>query len=236
MLTEFTASRVVNEPLIPTQGTQSAVEEKVEPKAIDTTVGASSHKTAPKPTKRNSIFNNLFGKKDSPTSPTTKESAPVIPAKESEPSAVSATAPQLDDPATTAPSEPSATGPAADVTESAAPNDTPIASATTPDPAKEKRRSSFFGNLGTKKEKKTDLISDTEEAEGKKSTPAKFGGLFRKPSRAARSNATPSTVTEPAGEPANKDGPSIVATPPTPANAEPVSSGHGQHTPVSTSA
>lgn len=227
----------MGEPLVPSEGTKIAAEETTEPKAVDPATGASSHKTAPKPTKRNSIFNNLFGKKDSPTSPTTKESAPVAPTKDLEPSAVSATAPQLDDPVTTAPSEPSTTAPAADVPESAA-VETPAAPTTMADPAKEKRRSSFFGNLGTKKEKKTDVISDSEEGEGKKSAPTKFGGLFRKPSRAARTNAHPSAASEAAGEPtpASKDGPSIVETPPSPAGAVPVSTDHGQHSTVSATA
>ena len=223
---------MVGEPLVPAEETKVATEETTEPKAVDPTKGSSSHKTAPKPTKRNSIFNNLFGKKDSPTSPTTKESTPVVPTKDSEPSAVSATAPQLDDPVTTR-SEPGPVSPAADASESAV-VESPVAPTTATDPAKEKRRSSFFGNLGTKKERKSDVISDSEEGEGKKSAPTKFGGLFRKPSRAARTNANPSAASETAAEPtsASKDGPSIVATPPTPAEAEPVSTGHGQHTPV----
>ena len=60
-----------------------------------------ARENAPRPSKRNSIFGSFFGKKDV-TSPT-KEEAPVVPAKDVEPTAVSPTAPQLEDPVTTAP-------------------------------------------------------------------------------------------------------------------------------------
>lgn len=62
-------------------------------------------------------------------------------------------------------------------TESAAP-------ATTHTPT-DKRRTSFFSNLGTKKERRTGGTSDTEltDGEGKRSTGG-LGGLLRKASRA----------------------------------------------------
>lgn len=59
---------------------------------------------------------------------------------------------------------------------------------------KEKRRTSIFHSLSTKKDKKTgEPTAETEvaEAEPKKSPlPQKLGGLFRKPSKAVKSEET----------------------------------------------
>ncbi len=73
-------------------------------------------------------------------------------------------------------------------------------------PAREKRRTSLFGSLGTlkkKTEKKEDAAERTEDVNGtetnreKSPLPTKLGGLFRKPSKAVKSDAP----TEPAAEP-----------------------------------
>lgn len=236
-LTSVTVSRVLGE----------SAEGKTESKGLEQSAVHSSREAHPKPTKRNSIFGSLFGKKET-ANPVAKESATTTAAKDSEPTAVSATAPRLDDPITTGSSEPSTTAPvsipAADTNESSALVDAPSAQATTPDPAKEKRRSSFFGTLGTRKEKRSDVTSDTDitDGEGKKST---FGGLFRKPSRAATggnrssNNATSTTpaVVEPTESPtlASKDDPAAVAGD-TGFTSEPVPTGPTQHTPVSATA
>lgn len=56
--------------------------------------------------------------------------------------------------------------------------------------AKEKRRTSLFGNLGTmKKKEKSEATSDAEGTDGEKktSTANKLGGIFRKPSKAIKS-------------------------------------------------
>lgn len=238
LLTFITVSRVMGDSA---EGTKSVTaEETMGSKGVESSAGHSSREAHTKPTKRNSIFNSLFGKKES-TNPVAKDSATTSAARDSEATAVSATAPRLDDPMATGSPEPSTapvSTPAADTTEGSALMDTPSAQATTPDPAKDKRRSSFFGNLGTKKEKRTDVTSDTDitDGEGKKSGPAKFGGLFRKPSRAATSgnrsanNATSTApaVMEPTQSPtsASKDGPAVVG------ESEPASTGHTQPTPV----
>ena len=232
------------------EGTKPIAAEETTEHVAESSAGQPSREAHQKPVKRNSIFTNLFGKKETST-PVAKESA-TTPAKNSESTAVSATAPRLDDPVATGSSEPRTTAlvstPSADTAEGSALVDTPTpsAQATTPDPAKEKRRSSFFGNLGNKKEKRTDVTSDTDlaDVEGKKSTPAKFGGLFRKPSRAATSgnrnanNATSPTpaIVEPTESPtsASKDASGVGDD--TGAPSEATSTGHTQHTPVSATA
>ena len=103
----------------------------------------------------------------------------------------------------------------------------PSTTSTTPDALKERRRSSFFGTLGGKKEKRSDVISDTEgtDGEGKKSASTKLTGLFRKPSRAVKggsstdaSASSPAAVAESSEAPApvSKDIPAITETSPEP--------------------
>ena len=191
MLTQLAVARALGEPVQET--TYQPSRETSTPKAVEPIAGSSTREAVPKPTKRNSIFGSFFGKKDT-ASPTTKDPVQGVPGKELGPSPVSATAPQLDDPIS--PTSPGLTetgsthATAAAVTEGSVPNTT-TTQATTPDPTKDKRRTSFFGNLGGKKEKRTDVTSDVEnvEGDGKKSTPGKFGDLFRKPSRAARTSS-----------------------------------------------
>ncbi|MCJ1265546.1 hypothetical protein MMC22_005426 [Lobaria immixta] len=233
-----------------TEGTQPiTAKETVESKGAESSTGHSGRDAHQKPIKRNSIFNSFFGKKEA-TSPLTKDSTTTSPTKDSETTAVSATAPRLDDPVGTGSSEPSTTAPvsipSANTAEGSALVDTPSAQATTPDPVKEKRRSSFFGTLGTKKEKRSDVTSDTDiaDGEGKKSTPTKFGGLFRKPSRAATSgnrnsnNATSATpaVIEPTESPTSTSKDAPVIPDDTGAASEPASTGQTQHTPVTATA
>ncbi len=74
--------------------------------------------------------------------------------------------------------------------------DTPIlgtngtGSPTTPDAVEEKRRTSLFGSLGGKKDRTTEVTGETGAIDGEtKQKPASsgmLGGLFRRPSRAAR--------------------------------------------------
>lgn len=153
-----------------------------------------------------------------------------------------------------------ATEAAAPVTESAAP------ATASPDALKTGRRQSFFNTLGSRKEKKSDAISDTEntDGEGKKSASSKLGGLFRKPSRARSGNrSSEATKTTPvpaiskdladAPSPISKDVPSgagtmtngeSTAAPKTVAahesigdvGPEAITSGHATHTPVEASA
>lgn len=52
-------------------------------------------------------------------------------------------------------------------------------------PPKEKRRTSLFGTLSSKKEKKSDT-SDAELTEGETKSKNKLGGLFRRPSKAVK--------------------------------------------------
>ena len=247
LLTSVTVSRALGES---TEGTQPiTAEETLESKVAESSTGHSGRDAHQKPIKRNSIFNSFFGKKEA-TSPLTKDSTTTSPTKDSEATAVSATAPRLDDPVGIGSSEPSTTAPvsipSANTAEGSALVDTPSAQATTPDPAKEKRRSSFFGTLGTKKEKRSDVTSDTDiaDGEGKKSAPTKFGGLFRKPSRAATSgnrnsnNATSATpaVIEPTESPTSTSKDAPVIPDDTGAASGPASTGHTQHTPVTATA
>jgi hypothetical protein len=106
-------------------------------------------------------------------------------------------------------------------TETSAATETPVTATPEAKPAlKEKRRTSLFNSLGSKKEK-----SDTEVTEGetkKSPLPQKLGGLFRKPSKAVKSeekttepspahNGAPAIapVTESAGEPGTKAEPAL---------------------------
>jgi len=158
---------------------------------------------APKPTKRGSMFGTFFGKKDG-VSPTTerkeKDLVPAVPAKDTE---VAPAAPQLDPVSTSVPSEevapvaaesvvPVAAEPVVPV--AAAPVTTTEAAATSTPAVKDKRRQSFFGSLGGKKEK-----SPSSESSGKGLT-----GLFRKASSAAKGEKAPA--------PPTKDAPPVPAT------------------------
>lgn len=162
--------------------------------AVEPNAGLTNRDTAPKANKRGSIFGNFFSKKDL-SSPTT-EAAPAVPVKDTpvkdETALTSSTAPKLEDSVSspTAGATMTSTGPSAIANDAVT---SPVASPPNPDTTKPQRRSSFFNNLGTKKERRSEAISDTEgtDGEGKKSTASKFGGLFRKPSR-----ATPTTNTK----------------------------------------
>ncbi len=162
---------------------------------VEPNAGLTSRDTAPKANKRSSIFGNFFNKKEL-SSPTT-EAAPVVPVKD-ETALTSSTAPKLEDSVSspTAGATMTNTGPSATVNDAVT---SPVASPTTPDTTKPQRRSSFFNNLGTKKERRSEAISDAEgtDGEGKKSTASKLGGLFRKPSRATPTTNTKTESTTP---------------------------------------
>lgn len=152
-----------------------------ETSATETTPISTTRENAPKPNKRASIFGGLFGKKDV-ANPNLTENAPTVPAKD-EPSTVASVAPHLDKPVTSPTAETSAdvketSGTAADATH-------PTTTTTPTD----KRRSPFFGNFGTKKERRTGGTSDAELTDGevKKQPSGGFGGLLRKASRAQKS-------------------------------------------------
>ncbi|RHZ74685.1 hypothetical protein CDV55_108431 [Aspergillus turcosus] len=134
---------------------------------------------APK-AKRASIFGNFFQKVTSPSHEKSEKEA----AAPAEPSAVSSTAPQLDNPveeAAVKPIEPETVTAAAATTEAEAPKEI-AASPTAETPSgKDKRRTSFFGNFGKKKGD-----SDNEGAEADKAKGNKPFGLFRKPSKAVK--------------------------------------------------
>lgn len=197
----FPASRVIASPVVPFDETTTVPaeapnpvvpEETAEPKALEPILTTPTRDNPPKPAKRNSIF-GFFAKKDS-AAPGTKDVAPLIPAKDAERTPVSATAPQLDDPVTTASPEATSASavaePATENPETSAAVSSPTAIATTPDGTKDKRRtSSFFGTLGTRRDKKLDTPLDTEAVDGEKKTPTKFGSIFRKPSRRVASGS-----------------------------------------------
>ena len=145
--------------------------------------------TKEKPNKRASVFGSLFGKKDTASIPAEKTN-------KDEPSTVSDTAPQLDSPVpiTTEP----AAGAKDDKTE--AKPTTEAATSTSPQTPTDKRRTSFFSNLGTKKEKKPDTTSGDETADGeKKKQSGGIGGLLRKASRAAPKKESKETKADAVG-------------------------------------
>ena len=192
------ASRVVGEPVLPAGGDKAGVNETAPAGGLENTTAApvtseavpttSTRDTAPKPNKRASLFGGFFGKKDPAAAPTTAETAPSVPAKE-EPSTVSNTAPQLENPVTDSPTEPT-TGTVASETPATAAGSTTPGATTTPT---DKRRSSFFTNLGTKKERRTGATSGDEltDGEGKKQSQGGFSGLLRKASRAQKGSSGP---------------------------------------------
>lgn len=73
-------------------------------------------------------------------------------------------------------------------------------------PAREKRRTSLFGSLGTMKKKTekdesaetTDGVNGTDTKREKSPLPSKIGGLFRRSSKAVKSDNSKETSTEPA--------------------------------------
>ena len=155
--------------------------------------GSTAREVAPRSAKRTSIFGNFFNKKDTmgPTSPSA-ETAPSIPAKEPGAAVTSSTAPQIEDPVNTTTTDSTAT-PVAATTEPSATALDSTATPTATDSTKPARRTSFFNTLGTKKERKTDATSDAEGTDGEGRRSSKFGGLFRKPSRAVANGKTPGT-------------------------------------------
>lgn len=195
MVLTYLASRVVGAPLAKEGETSPVATGTSDPQAATTaptsdvpsTEAAATtapREAAPKASKRGSIFGNFFNKKEA-TTPIATEAAPAAPGKDNETAVASPTSPQLEKSAN--PTTPAGTGTTSEPTAST--GNSPAAAATSPqnpDTAKPARRTSFFNNLGTKKEKKTDAVSDAEgtDGEGKKSATSKLGGLFRKPSRA----------------------------------------------------
>ncbi len=201
----------MGEPEAPaTEATEGAAETAAvaEPVAAET-APTGTRESALKPTKRNSLFGGLFGKKEA-TSPTANETAPAVAPKD-EPSALSSAAPQLDNPVT----EPTAAAaaPTLDTTEptSTAAETTSPPSNTTPTGT---RRSSFFANLGgNKKERKTGTTSDTEVTDGEGKKSGGFSGLLRKASRATNKNPNASGVVKDVPEvPPVKDNPAAAET------------------------
>lgn len=213
------ASRVLAEPVIPAAGTKAvAAEETPRPVTSEPAVITSTAEAAPKPVKRNSLFGNLWAKKDSGAT-SSKDAVPTLPTKEPETTPVSATAPRIEEPVHSTSTESATAAPAptpvADVTEPASPV---VATPPAASPSTDKRRSSFFNSLGGKREKKAEGSDvDAVDGEGRKSNAGKFTGLFRKPSRAtppAQKEASPTTGPPPTvaeGEPlATAPGPALV--------------------------
>ena len=191
------AARVVGEPIVPAEGkvtgtdnvtpATGAATTAAEPIAAETTPSSTARENAPKPNKRASLFGGFFGKKDA-TAPAATETAPAVPAKD-EPAAVSTTAPQLDKPVTDPAPAPATENATSGSPTTAGESTTPGATTTPTD----KRRSSFFSNLGTKRERKTGTTSgdETIDGENRKQPSGGFGGLLRKASRAQKGNAAP---------------------------------------------
>ena len=206
--------------------------------------------TKDKSTKRGSVFGGLFNKKDTPKAPTESTTAPAttpaVTSTKDEPTAVSSTAPQLENPVT-APTPAPDSGKAE---AAAASNGDPAAiaaaiaassttadsiSAKTPTSNADKRRTSFFGGIGSKKEKKSGATSGDELTDGEnKEKSGGFGHLLRKASRATKPKpstsgapAVPSTKTaEPTEVPLPKETPAEIPLPKeTPAEPEALANG-----------
>ncbi|KAI9814451.1 MAG: hypothetical protein M1827_003307 [Pycnora praestabilis] len=203
-----------SQPIVADEVIQASAAESrtAEPSAINTAT-----RDAPKTSKRNSIFGNFFQKKDV-TSPTEekveKEVAPVVPAKDIE-APITTSAENRDEslepvadgiestPAAAASNEraepiasnvenlePPAEATTALPAATAAPVTT-VPAATAPDAVKEKRRSSFFGTLGGRKDRRSDSDNGVVDSAPKQRSPSplpKLGGLFRNPSRAMKGN------------------------------------------------
>ena len=171
-----------------------SVEKKEAAAATKSTATTSSVTNKEKPNKRASVFGSLFGKKETATSPTEKP--------KDESTAVSDTAPQLDNPVPSSVTEKPAVS-TEDKAEVKPAAESPVATSTTT--PTDKRRTSFFSNLGTKKERKTDTTSGDELTDGeKKKQSGGIGGLLRKASRAAPKKDREPKVeskTEPKAEP-----------------------------------
>ncbi|CAO1605077.1 hypothetical protein XANCAGTX0491_008610 [Xanthoria calcicola] len=225
------AARVMGKPVIPVEGSNVESTKTEEPLATASTpvepgatttepsattaepsaVSTTPRESAPKANKRNSIFNSFFGKKETPatTSPSAttpaNETAPIVPAQDTEPAPNSQVAPQLEVPATeTAPT--GDTNAAAATSETAAAT-TPTTSPVSQDTAKANRRSSFFSNLGTKKEKRTGGVSDAEGTDGEGKKSGGFGGLLRKASRAQGPKAASKPMATTNGAAADSEAP-----------------------------
>ncbi|RAH45195.1 uncharacterized protein BO95DRAFT_464264 [Aspergillus brunneoviolaceus CBS 621.78] len=150
--------------------------------------------------KRASLFGNFFQKVTSPShEKSEKEAAAPAPAPVETP--VASSAPQLDNPveeANVKPIEPETVTAAADA--EASKDATPAASPAAAETPKNSRRTSFFGNFGKKKGD-----SDNEGADGEaKPKGNKLGGIFRKPSKAVKSEVK---ETKEATEAAPKEAP-----------------------------
>ncbi|RAO65535.1 uncharacterized protein BHQ10_001547 [Talaromyces amestolkiae] len=189
--------------------------------AAATETPAEEEKEEAKPaakTKRASIFGDFFKKVASPSKEKTEE----------EVAPVASTAPQLENPVdetAVKPIEPESVteAPAVEAAAAAASSsETPAAEAATEEKKEattpEKRRTSLFGTLG--KKAKTESTSD---GEGKKTN--KLGGLFRKPSKAVKSEDDKKKEAAPAEtipegedkpEPIAKDAPAEEAAAPAP--------------------
>ncbi|CBF75636.1 hypothetical protein AN3674.2 [Aspergillus nidulans FGSC A4] len=173
-------------PAAATETTDKKEEEKKEEKKEET-------EAAPAPkSKRSSLFGNFFQKVTSPSQEKTEKEA----AAPAEPAPVASTAPQLDNPVEEAakPIEPESVTAAPEVeaakdTPAESPAETPAAT------TKDKRRTSFFGSFGKKK-----ADSGDEAAEGEAKPKNKLGGLFRKPSKAVKSEAKEAKETTETGE------------------------------------
>ncbi|KAL9604534.1 MAG: hypothetical protein Q9219_000499 [cf. Caloplaca sp. 3 TL-2023] len=204
------ASRVIANPVVPTEGTKfeepaPVTTETALPTATsntqvttDTPTSTTTARETPKANKRNSIFGGFFGKKE-PSAPTTpaattnnQEPVPAAPIDDSQPAT---TVPQTESVA-------KESAPAVDTSAPATTTETASASASattpvSPDTTKANRRSSFFSNLGTKKEKRNGGVSDAEGTDGEGKRSSGFGGLLRKASRAQghkpTSKSTPTT-------------------------------------------
>ena len=79
-------------------------------------------------------------------------------------------------------------------TSTAAETSTPAKTTTAPT---DKRRTSFFGGVGSKKERKAGAVSGDESTDGEKKASGGFGNLLRKASRATPKNKTSSTAVTP---------------------------------------
>ncbi|KAI9722318.1 MAG: hypothetical protein M1812_001790 [Candelaria pacifica] len=203
-----------SKPLVADQPTKPITTEPAVSAGNVTSARETTVETAPKPTKRNSLFGGLFQKKDV-ASPAEEKSerdiAPAVPAKDvptketqnhttETPPVIAPMAnsisPTTGNPASTE-TPATTTEPVSPVTNKLdtkdilAPTSETTVTAASPEPLKEKRRSSFFSNLGSKRERKVESdtgLVDSQPGQRSASPLPKLGGIFRNPSRAMRGN------------------------------------------------
>jgi len=200
-------------PVIPLPTETAAAEPPIENAFDENKEAPAVPPKAERPTveKKESFFEKFLHMGEKAKTPTT-ETAPVLPTSTEAPAAETTEAPKIE---TEAPKDTPAVEDKAPITNGHHKEETGAT-----EPAKtDKRRSSFFSNLGGTIKGKKEPTSGDEAAEGtekKTPMPAKLGGLFRNPSKMMRGNKetkkehpAPTKVEETTEAPSTTEAPKI---------------------------